>query len=368
MTPCTGRTRLTVLHLRVQSRAELFCPKQGTLENSCRWTWKRLGERRADRSIVATALIYVRYLDDFPVISDSNIWTDDGDAGVADEIRSTLFRPTRGNSTLHSHGHRPRRPRPRPDLRLRHHRLCRRAMGPPLDHHRHLPRRTRPGPRPHHGRPLSLLPARRFARRPASRRPRSPARRPSSQPTHGDIRHGFVYERVPHITLKSIANNAEIDVIWDKWQETLEPLRESLNAAMKQQWEEWEIPRAAEDPWPTEPLRLFSELRIEQARGDNARASKIEDGLRAINKALKRDYTSRRCRIARSTPGPNRRQAARRLVAGPHRPPEGDRRLHRRQGRFRVPLRQALHRQQEGPRRRPLHRREPVAPPRAGRR
>src|SRR5262249_19040829 len=37
---------------------------------------------------------------------------------------------------------------------------------------------------------------------------------PSEAPTHGDIRHGFVYERVPHITLKSIANNAEIDVIF----------------------------------------------------------------------------------------------------------------------------------------------------------
>ncbi len=44
---------------------------------------------------------------------------------------------------------------------------------------------------------------------------------------HGNIRHGFVYERVPHITLKSIANNAEIDVIWDKWQAKLEPLREN---------------------------------------------------------------------------------------------------------------------------------------------
>ena len=43
---------------------------------------------------------------------------------------------------------------------------------------------------------------------------------------HGNIRHGFVYERVPHITLKSIANNAEIDVIWDKWQAKLEPLRD----------------------------------------------------------------------------------------------------------------------------------------------
>ena len=69
---------------------------------------------------------------------------------------------------------------------------------------------------------------------------------PSSQPVHGNIRHGFVYERVPHITLKSIANNAEIDVIWDKWQAKLEPLRESLNAALKKTWQEWEIPREAD--------------------------------------------------------------------------------------------------------------------------
>src|SRR5262249_14652134 len=41
---------------------------------------------------------------------------------------------------------------------------------------------------------------------------------PSSKPVRGNIRHGFVYERVPHITLKSIANDAEIDVIWDHWQ------------------------------------------------------------------------------------------------------------------------------------------------------
>ena len=66
---------------------------------------------------------------------------------------------------------------------------------------------------------------------------------PSSQPVHGNIRQGFVYERVPHVTLKSIANNAEIDVIWDKWQAKLEPLRESLNAALKKTWQEWEIPR-----------------------------------------------------------------------------------------------------------------------------
>jgi len=66
---------------------------------------------------------------------------------------------------------------------------------------------------------------------------------PSEKPTHGNIRHGFVYERVPHIMLKSIANNAEIDVIWEKYQETLESLREKLNKELGTNWQEWEIPR-----------------------------------------------------------------------------------------------------------------------------
>ena len=72
---------------------------------------------------------------------------------------------------------------------------------------------------------------------------------PSERPTTGSIRQGFVYERVPHITLKSIANNAEIDVIYDKWQQKLEPLRAELNEALKTNWEEWEIPREAKDNW-----------------------------------------------------------------------------------------------------------------------
>jgi adenine-specific DNA-methyltransferase len=64
----------------------------------------------------------------------------------------------------------------------------------------------------------------------------------------GDIRQGFIYERAPHITLKSIANNAEIDVIWEKWQEVLEPLRRQLNEALSTTFEEWEIPRDL-DAW-----------------------------------------------------------------------------------------------------------------------
>jgi adenine-specific DNA-methyltransferase len=82
---------------------------------------------------------------------------------------------------------------------------------------------------------------------------------PSSQTVHGSVRQGFVYERVPHITLKSIANNAEIDVIWNKWQATLEPLREQLNAALSKQWQEWEIPRDADASWGEQPKQSHAE-------------------------------------------------------------------------------------------------------------
>jgi adenine-specific DNA-methyltransferase len=65
--------------------------------------------------------------------------------------------------------------------------------------------------------------------------------------------------------------NAEIDVIWDKFQPTLETLRKQLNAALGRsgfnptlhsdsraearptstlEWQEWEIPREADAKWP----------------------------------------------------------------------------------------------------------------------
>ena len=101
---------------------------------------------------------------------------------------------------------------------------------------------------------------------------------PSQAPTYNDIRQGFVYERVPHITLKSIANNAEIDVIWEKWQETLEPLLEQLEVVVSEEWKEegrkthhsslstnhplaeWEVPRDLPDDWPPEATPLHKEF------------------------------------------------------------------------------------------------------------
>ena len=82
---------------------------------------------------------------------------------------------------------------------------------------------------------------------------------PSTHLVNGKIRHGFVYERVPHITLGSIANNGEIDVIWEKWQQRMESLQEKLNAALEQQWKEWEIPHEADIDWPDATKKLHAE-------------------------------------------------------------------------------------------------------------
>ena len=108
---------------------------------------------------------------------------------------------------------------------------------------------------------------------------------PSESATSDDIRQGFVYERVPHITLKSIANNAEIDVIHERWQETLEPLRAALNAALDRTFEEWEIPRESGDPWPAAAAAAWQ--RTQSAPTDAAKAT----ALRTLNRALNRAYS-----------------------------------------------------------------------------
>lgn len=55
---------------------------------------------------------------------------------------------------------------------------------------------------------------------------------PKTAPTYGSVRQGFVYDRVPHVTLGRIADNAEIDVIWDRLQPAVDSARDALNAAL----------------------------------------------------------------------------------------------------------------------------------------
>ena len=119
---------------------------------------------------------------------------------------------------------------------------------------------------------------------------------PATTPTYNDIRHGFVYNRVPHITLKSIANNTEIDTIWDTLQPTVEASRAALNSALAGHpskftvdtggrkgseidftasgevempsgemapangFMEWEVPRDAPDGWPEAAVTAHTEF------------------------------------------------------------------------------------------------------------
>ena len=121
---------------------------------------------------------------------------------------------------------------------------------------------------------------------------------------------------MPHITLKSIANNAEIDVIWEKRQPAVEAARAALNAALKGHTTafkvetggragskidftatgemalpsgemapanglmEWEIPREAPSDWPPATgslLTQFWEARIARQKDiDASIAAKAE--------------------------------------------------------------------------------------------
>jgi adenine-specific DNA-methyltransferase len=138
------------------------------------------------------------------------------------------------------------------------------------------------------------------------------------KPTYGDVRQGFVYERVPHITLKSIANNAEIDVIWEEWQPKVQAALDALNQALRghkrpfkvttggregeevhfdapdgsvvklpsgeeakvYELLEWEVPREAPQDWPEgakEALEAFWEARIGRQKAiDASIAAKAE--------------------------------------------------------------------------------------------
>ena len=83
------------------------------------------------------------------------------------------------------------------------------------------------------------------------------------RPTFGKISQGFVYQRVPHITLKAIANNSEIDTIWEKYETESERLRKGLGevtgssaVAGRPPYQEWEVPFEVPEGWSEEAKKL----------------------------------------------------------------------------------------------------------------
>ena len=155
-------------------------------------------------------------------------------------------------------------------------------------------------------------------------------REPKTGPTHGDLRQGFVYDRVPHVTLKAIANNAEIDAIWEERQPAVEEALARLNetlAGHRTPFEvahggrkgerivfagpadatvelpngepapahgllEWEVPSEAPKDWPApavEALAAFRKARIAHQRKMDASIAEKADFERLYDRPIPDD-------------------------------------------------------------------------------
>lgn len=115
----------------------------------------------------------------------------------------------------------------------------------------------------------------------------------------GDIRQGFVYQRAKWNTSGSIANNAEIDILYERWQTVLEPLRATLNATYGgEPFEDWEIPRQAGANWPPAAKKTHAqwwEGRLGRQREIDASIAKAAD----VELLYDRPYTDNtRVRVA----------------------------------------------------------------------
>ncbi len=75
---------------------------------------------------------------------------------------------------------------------------------------------------------------------------------PTQKEFEEDVRLGFVYSRSPHVMLKFIANNNEIDEIRERYTEKFEAIKNTLNTLQKSAWNEWEVPQKPEDSWSKE--------------------------------------------------------------------------------------------------------------------
>jgi len=67
---------------------------------------------------------------------------------------------------------------------------------------------------------------------------------------HEGLKGGFIYRTVSHVTLKSIANNPEIDEIYERMHPAIEKALGELNKAAKKSLKEWEVPFDFSADWP----------------------------------------------------------------------------------------------------------------------
>lgn len=101
-----------------------------------------------------------------------------------------------------------------------------------------------------------------------------------STAVQSNVRHGFVYERATNVTSASIANNAEIELLWEKWRKIIEALLTSMATGLKKKWNEWDVPREASKDWPKDAQDLHRDfweaLNKRQAEMERSIAAKAE--------------------------------------------------------------------------------------------
>lgn len=90
---------------------------------------------------------------------------------------------------------------------------------------------------------------------------------------------GLVYQKVPHITVKSTGTNEQIDAIWNKYQPELQELITKLNALSGCNWKDWEVPHLsdanvaklqAEIPEFTQTLKRYWQVFARRQKGIEA--------------------------------------------------------------------------------------------------
>lgn len=74
-----------------------------------------------------------------------------------------------------------------------------------------------------------------------------------------DIRKGFVYKRYTHLTSTNIANNDQIDAIWNKYQNEMDELQHKLNKSLGVNWEDWQIPSKPGNDWSSDALNIYNQ-------------------------------------------------------------------------------------------------------------
>jgi len=107
---------------------------------------------------------------------------------------------------------------------------------------------------------------------------------------HEGLKGGFIYKTVPHVTLKSIANNPDIDSIYERMHPAIEAALEWLNRELKSnaapsfkvtdggrkgdllsfargaELLQWEVPFEWPETWPEEAIHAFEDFHKQRIR------------------------------------------------------------------------------------------------------